>query len=136
MAAAPLKYLVAGEAVGAIAAGAALLLWTGVAGSLLALPATPPTWAIMRVVAVLLFGVGALLWVCRQFVAQTSAAVRALAFAHTVGAGILLLQQIAIWHSRSGALLALVPLAFAVRYAQYVWGWGVPQTGSRVAAGA
>ena len=136
MAAAPLKYIVAAEAVGAIAAGAGLLLWTGVAGGLLALPATPPTWAIMRVLAVLLFGLGALLWASRHYVTQTPAAMRALALAHAVGAGILLLQQIAIWYSRSGALVALIPLVLAVRYAQYAWGWGVPRAGSRVTAGA
>jgi hypothetical protein len=136
MAAAPLKYVVAGEAVGAIVAGAAFLVWTGIAGSLLALPATPPTWAIMRVVAVLLLVLGAILWASRHYVPHTPAAVRALAFAHAAGAGILLLQQISIWHSRSGALLALIPLALAVRYAQYAWGWGVPQAGSQLAAGA
>lgn len=135
MAAAPVRHIVAAEAVGAIAAGVGLLIWTGVAGGLLALPATPPTWAIMRVVAVLLFGIGAVLWASRRFLAQAPHALRALALAHGLGGGILLLQQIAIWHSRSGALVALIPLALAVRYAQYGWGWGLPQV-SQVGAGA
>ena len=70
MAAAPLRDIVAAEAVGAVGVGAALLVWTGAAAARLELPPVPASWAAVRVVAVLLIGLGTLLWAVRARVAE------------------------------------------------------------------
>lgn len=119
MAAAPLKDIIAAEAAGALVAGAALLIWTGDVAARLGLPAAPPSWATVRLVAVLLIGFGALLWATRNRVAGDPTAVRALAIGHVVAAAVLAFQHIAIWNTSIGLALAFLPLGLAVRYTQY-----------------
>lgn len=119
MAAAPLKDIVAAEAAGALIAGAALLIWTGDVAARLELPASPPSWATIRLVAVLLIGFGALLWAIRDRIADDRTAVRALAIGHAVAAAVLALQHIAVWDTNVGLAVAFVPLGLAIRYTQY-----------------
>ena len=136
MAAAPLKALVAAEAIGAIVAGGALLVWTGDVASRLALPPSPPSWAVIRLVAVLLLGFGILLRAVRDSVTTERRVLRALAIGHAFASAVLLLQQIAIWNTGTGLLVAAVPLALGVRYAQYLFRVGVVAPSALAAPGA
>jgi len=119
MAAAPLKSIIAAEAAGAMLVGAALLVFTGGAVAALELPDVWPALAVVRLVAVLVIGFGALLWGVRHLAAQSREAVAGLAIGHGIAAVVLALQHVAIWDTRVGFLLAVVPLALAVRYTQY-----------------
>jgi hypothetical protein len=118
MAAAPLKEMVAVEAVGAVLTGALLLVVTGDVAARLALPPAPPSWAIVRLTAVLLIGFGALLWAVRSRVETDRPVIRALAIGHLLAAVVLAIQYVAIWNTGTGLLLAIVPLGLGIRYAQ------------------
>src|SRR5688500_78526 len=100
MAAAPLNQILAAEATTAVVAGGALLVCTGAAASYLTLPPTPPSWAVVRLAAVLLIGFGSLLWAVRHYAVTQRSAIQTLAIGHALGATVLALQHIAIWNTR------------------------------------
>ena len=122
MAAAPLEDIVAAEGVGALLFGTIGVAWPGVATTWLTLPPTPTSWALVRVVSVMLLGFGALLWSVRRHIVAERPVLRNLALLHLLAAAVLTLQAIAVWDSGVGAFLAFVPLALGVRYAQYAFG--------------
>lgn len=121
MAAAPLRHIVSGEALGAMLIGAGVVLWTGPAIDQLGLPNAPTSSSTVRLAGLVLLGFGVLLWSVREQVLQDTTILRGLVISHGVAGAILLLQAIAIWNSRFGAAAALIPLALTFRYAQYLY---------------
>ena len=119
MTTAPARTIITAEAVGAIAAGALLMVWTGAAAAGLRLPAVPASWAVVRLVAVVVVCFGALLWAVRDHASRSRAVLWALTIGHAVAAFFLLLQQFAIWTNGFGSAVALIPLGLAFRYAQH-----------------
>ena len=119
MAAAPLRAIIAGEAVGGVLVGAALLVWTGDVASGLQLPSTPASWAVIRLVAMTLVGFSVLLWSVRLYVSNSREALFALAGIHAAIAFVVLIQQLTIWNTGIGTALALAPLGLSIRYFQY-----------------
>lgn len=120
MAAAPLRHIVSGEAIGAMLIGAGVVLWTGPAIDQLGLPNAPTSSSTVRLAGLVLLSFGALLWSVREQVLQDTTILRGLVISHGIAGAILVLQAIAIWNSRFGTAAALIPLALTFRYAQYL----------------